>query len=139
MATTKTTQLSDYGSDVDLHTAPTSEYGSDFDVEEETLIGDLLSHLAATAPTGRTIVYENVERGGEGENDQEPEVLVHQLSPPAIIRVQKGAKVELAGHLQRSASDEVEYDGPSSRAWSCTHLSTLFTALSKGAVLRLTC
>ncbi|KAF2477791.1 uncharacterized protein BDR25DRAFT_275194 [Lindgomyces ingoldianus] len=45
-----TDSASDYGSDISLSPAQ-SKYGSEFDLEEAALIGNLLTQIAATAPT----------------------------------------------------------------------------------------
>jgi exonuclease V len=104
---------SDYGSDIELHTPTASEYGSEFDPEEETLIGDLLESIASTAPAlklERTFVYTEIE---EGQQDAVPTVFVHSSPPSAVVRLQKGASVELSAgreQTEHGPSVEVEYD-----------------------------
>ena len=59
--TSRDANNSDYGSDIDPHSFADSEYGSDFDVEEETLIRNLLTRLATNAPVTTAIAVEEVE------------------------------------------------------------------------------
>ena len=102
---------SEYGSDIDTLTAPASDYGSEFDIEEETLIGDLLTQISATAPIEKTVIY-------RGQDAEAPEVLLHSSPPSALVRLATDASVELSPRRARSAPVEVEYDHPSREAWS---------------------
>ncbi|KAF2727190.1 hypothetical protein EJ04DRAFT_145361 [Polyplosphaeria fusca] len=107
---------SDYGSDVEVY--PGSEYGSEFDEEEVTQIGDLLSHIAATAPVEKTVIVRNPENGN---GSHLPTVLIHQSPPSAVVRLgghaSQNSATPLARHA-RSPSVEVAYDSRSRDAWS---------------------
>jgi hypothetical protein len=111
---------SDYGSDLEVHSTVASNYGSDFDAEEETLIGDLLAQIAFKAPleVQKTLVYPSIE---EGNNESQPSVLLHSSPPSAVVRLQKGAVVEMSPRrADRQPSVEVEYDRPSRESWCGT-------------------
>jgi exonuclease V len=93
---------SDYGTDIEI----TSEYGSEFDPEEETLIANLLTRYAASAPRQKTVVYAGTEEDGA-----RPTVFIHSSPPSAFVRLQEGAAVELeAGCAVRNAAVEVLCD-----------------------------
>ncbi|KAF2005841.1 hypothetical protein P154DRAFT_542366 [Amniculicola lignicola CBS 123094] len=88
---------SDYGSDIDVTNA--SDYGSEFDIEDATLIGELLMHIAASAP--KTVVYPSIEISGDSDAD----------GPTVVVP-------EPSSRHKRSASVEVEYDRPSRQSFS---------------------
>ncbi|KAF1949325.1 hypothetical protein CC80DRAFT_429444 [Byssothecium circinans] len=104
---------SDYGSEVDLVSLRTaSDYGSDIDpddLDETTLVGDLLAHLAATAP--KTAIYPSVEIQGALEGRDEGGTV---QSPPhqALLRCARSSP------LRSSTAVEFEYDSLSRRAFS---------------------
>ena len=100
---------SDYGSDFDLP----SDYGSEFDVEEETLLGDILVEIAATAP--KTIIYPSIEVEDEVSH---PAVVIHKPPPSAVVRLGEAAVEGSPGRGPQDASVEVEYDRPSRQSWS---------------------
>lgn len=103
----------DYGSDIDVHTPAASEYGSEFDAEEETLIGALLTRISTTAPIVKDVVCRSIE------DDLLPAVLICDASASADVRLQKHFPVDTrSARVERSASVEVEYDGPSKKPWS---------------------
>lgn len=103
---------SNYGSDVDVTTPAPSEYGPEFDAEEERLIEGLLHHGDSAVPSEHTIVYPTKDE--DGRDDSAPTVLIHSSPPSAVVRLQKGAAVELeAKCADRTSTVELDGDGPS--------------------------
>ncbi|KAJ4303317.1 hypothetical protein N0V90_002210 [Kalmusia sp. IMI 367209] len=104
---------SDYGSDVELQSLPApSDYGSEIDlndVDEDTLLGDILVKLAASAP--KEILYPSVETDGQDEG-----VVARQKRRPGVHWEERA--VQSSPVAARSASMEIENDVPSRRAFS---------------------
>lgn len=111
----------EFGSDIDDDVnIATSDYGSEFDAEEESLIGDLLAKIASTAPRERTVVYEDAE----GNDGAEPKILVHSSPPSAVVRVQRGAAVELERRVSVEALG-IDSDAERNCMLNTFHLPTL--------------
>ncbi|KAF2195194.1 hypothetical protein K469DRAFT_545666 [Zopfia rhizophila CBS 207.26] len=97
--------------DAGCELSTSTDYGSDLDSEDETLLGDVLSQIAATAP--KTIIYPSIE----DDTDATGGVVIHQGLPSAIS---KDTTMEASPNKRvgQSPSVEVEYDRQSREVWS---------------------
>jgi hypothetical protein len=109
----KATASSDYGSDIDLQ--PPSEYGSEFDEEDVNEIGDLLSHIASTAPVEKAVVVHS----HQDHDSFAPFILVHASASSAIARLGDApGGPTCCGPSACSPYVEMEYNSQSRDAWS---------------------
>lgn len=114
VAVTLEDACTDYGSDVDVRSLPTlSDYGSELDpddVDEDSLLGDLLVRIAATAP--KDVVRPSIDCADPLESRDEGFV-VPSTERPALQRGLQSSPARRKGE-----SVEIEYDLPSRRAFS---------------------
>lgn len=114
---------SEYGSDVSL--AALSDYGSDIDLDdlqEDTALGNILAHLAASAPNH--IASPAIE--GYAHNDA---VATHARGQPLVHREERA--IQSSPVVAYGVSMELEYDAPSRQAFSGTSQFSMSTSRCK--------